>query len=261
MSKKKRVILLNSKSQVTLFIIIALLIVFILVMLFVNKAKIINFFGEETSPIEQIQKCIKDSAQDGIKTLSSQGGSLSPKNYYLYEGNKVEYLCYTMEYYKPCVMQKPLLRQSIENELKAYLEPKINECLENIKTSLENSGYNVLFKKPKVSIELLPKNVVINSATDLAIEKEKTESYNNIKTIVPYNLYDFSMIASSIANFETRYGDIETLSYMLYYPNLKLEKKTQSEGTRVYILTWRDSQQKFMFATRSVAFAAGLTGN
>ena len=45
---------------------------------------------------------------------------------------------------------------------------------------------------------------------------------------------------------------------MLYYPSIKVEKKKQSEGTTIYILTDRDSSEEFMFAVRSFAIPPGL---
>jgi len=69
------------------------------------------------------------------------------------------------------------------------------------------------------------------------------------------------MITSSIINWEARYGDSESLSFMMHYPSLKIEKKLQSDGTTIYILTNKNTLDKFMFASRSVALPVGITGN
>jgi hypothetical protein len=47
---------------------------------------------------------------------------------------------------------------------------------------------------------------------------------------------------------------------MNYYRDLKVEKKEQSEGTRVYILTDTEREEQFMFASRSVVFPPGYGG-
>jgi hypothetical protein len=47
---------------------------------------------------------------------------------------------------------------------------------------------------------------------------------------------------------------------MLYYPNIKIEKKKLGEGSTVYILTNRETLDKFVFASRSVVIPAGITG-
>jgi hypothetical protein len=45
---------------------------------------------------------------------------------------------------------------------------------------------------------------------------------------------------------------------MIYYPSLKVEKKKQGEGSTVYILTDRDTDEKFYFAVRSLAIPPGF---
>jgi len=252
----------NSKrGQITVFIILAILIVGVLFLLFYNRTEMGSIFTTSQSPVDTIQKCIQNSAEEGIIKISNQGGSLEPKNYILYQDNKVDYICYTEQYYKPCIMQKPLLKQDMEKELKDYLEPRIKDCINSLKVSLENQGYGVDYKNPETSVKLIPSSILIDTNIDLKITKESTSTYKNIKTDISSKLYDFAMTTSSIANWEARYGDSETMMYMFYYPGLKVEKKIRSDGTRIYILTDRNSGDKFMFAIRSVALPSGITGN
>jgi len=119
---------------------------------------------------------------------------------------------------------------------------------------------NTLKIPDEVEIELIPNNVLISVHSDLKIAKENVETYKTIKTNIDSELYRFTMMASSILNWEARYGDVETLAYMVNYPSLKLEKKKIGEGIKVYIITKRDSLESFRFATRSVALPAGVTG-
>lgn len=247
----------GKKGQIAVFVILAILILIVIIFLFIDRKDLTAVFGRE-SHVDKIEKCIKETAEGGIEILSLQGGSIDPKNFYLYEGNKVEYLCYVGENYKKCVMQKPMLKQNIEAELKRYIEPEVEECVESIKVSLEKKGYQVSTNLPEISIDIMPKNVIIDYNVELKIVKETTESYKSIKTSVDSNLYEFIMTTSSILNWEARYGDSETMNYMLYYPQLKVEKKTQGEGSKVYILTSRESGEKFMFAVRSIVFPPGL---
>lgn len=242
-----------------MFIILAILIAIILVILFLNKDSFLVLLGRE-SPLNQVEKCIKESVKQGLDTIEAQGGSIEPKNYYLYEGNKVDYVCYTIEDYKKCVMQKPLLKQSIESELKIFLKPRVNDCLSFIEQSLVKKGYTVSYKNPEIYVEIIPNSVFVKSSADLVIQKEGSESYQDIKISMDSKLYDFVITAGSIANWEARYGDSETMNYMWYYPSLKVEKKIQDDGTRIYILSDRDTKEKFMFASRSMAFPPGLTG-
>ena len=71
------------------------------------------------------------------------------------------------------------------------------------------------------------------------------------------NLYELASIAESIVEWEATYGDSETTTYMNYYHDLKVEKKKQTDGTTIYIVTNRDTRNKFQFASRSVAWPPG----
>jgi hypothetical protein len=44
---------------------------------------------------------------------------------------------------------------------------------------------------------------------------------------------------------------------MAFYPDVKVEKKKQSDGTKVYIITDRNTGEKLQFATRSLAWPPG----
>lgn len=249
----------NKKAQISVFIILGIMIVVILFMLFFNKTNIISIFKTQ-SYADQIERCLRDSSQESLDILRLQGGSINPKNYYLYEDNKVDYTCYNQEYYKNCIMQKPLLMQSIKKEMLDYVQPRLEECMSSIKSSLENRGYTISYKKPEITIEIVPNDILIKADIDLRISKSGTDTYKSVQTNLDSNMYEFIMTASSISNWEARYGDSESLNYMMGAPMLKVEKKTQSDGTRIYILTKRDTNEKFMFATRSLAVPPGLIG-
>lgn len=247
------------KSQVSIFIIIAVLLLIIILIVFIRRADIFNFFGKG-SPKNQIENCIQEPIKEGMEILRFQGGVIEPENYYLYQDNKVEYLCYTDEYYKNCVMQKPFVKEEIEKQLKKYSEQRINDCIGSVKASLENQGYEISYKKPEISIELAPETIITEVAIDMNVRKEQVESYKTIKINTDSKLYEFAMLSSVILNWEAQYGDFDTLTYMINYPKTKIEKKIQDDGTRIYTLSDRESGEKFMFASRSMAFPAGLTG-
>ena len=250
---------MNKKAQLTLFIILALAIVIVLVLLFVGRGNLIAIFTPST-PINQIKECVQEPVQEAVDILNLQGGSLEPSFYYLYEGNKLDYLCYTEEAYKTCVMQKPLLKQSIEKQIETYASPRIKNCISSVKANLERKGYQVSIPNPEIEISLLPENIIIEIKSDIRIAKDRTESYKSIKTDMSSSLYEHVMIASSISNWEARYGESEQILYMNYYPDLRVDKKRKGDGTTVYILSNRESEETFMFAIRSAVIAPGITG-
>ncbi len=259
MAKERSKKRMNKKAQLTIFIILALAIVIVLILILIRKPDFGVVIAPKT-PIDNIKQCAAEALDDSIKLIISQGGSINPALYYMYNGSKIEYLCYATEDYQKCIIQKPLLKDSVEKELKKSIEPKIKTCLELEKSSLERKGYSVAFKSPNVIVELIPNNMMIKIESDLKITKDKTETYKSINIDKTSKLYELVMIASSIINWEARYGGSEIMNYMMYYPQLRVEKKKQDEGTTIYMITDKNTNEKFVFATRSFAIPVGITG-
>ena len=250
---------MEKKGQVTIFIIIAIVIVALGVLLYLFLPQIkVNFGFATDNPSEFIQNCMEDKIENTVKILSSQGGSLNPENYFLYSDEKIEYLCYTNEYYIPCVVQQPLLKQHIENEIKIGIRAESDSCFESLKQSFENQGFSVNLKAGDIKVELLPKIMVVMYNRSLILTKDSTERYEKFDVVLNNNLYELMSIANSILGMETQYGDSETTIYMNYYHDLKVEKKKQTDGTTIYILTDRKTEDKFQFASRSIAWPPGI---
>ena len=251
------------KGQITVFIIMALLIVGFAILIYLFYPKISLALGFSSgNPQNDFESCIKDDFNEVVLTISSQGGSLNPENYFSYKKDKIEYLCYTEEYYKTCVMQKPLVKNSVESEIKRGIKDKVNECIGNLKSNYEKKGYVVSMPGGDFSVELLPKRIVVSLNNSITLRKgEDVQNFGGEKkkfsVAFNNNLYELTSIASSILNSEATYGDTETTIYMDYYHDLKVEKYKQGDGTKIYILTDRNDGNKFQFATRSVAWPPG----
>ncbi len=248
----------GKKGQVSLFIIIAIIIVIMGILIYLFYPKIKATFGLETqSPSEYLQTCLEEDFENIVDNLSLKGGELNPEHYFIYENQQIKYLCYTENYYETCVNQEPMLKNSIEEEIEEKLGSKINECSDAMKENFENRGYIVNLQKGESDVELLPKRILLRINSTLVLQKEGSQNYDSFSIILNNNLYELVSIANSIINWEAHYGDSEITTYMNYYHDIKVEKKKQSDGTTVYILTDRDTRDKFQFASRSVAWPAG----
>jgi len=247
--------LMEKRGQLTIFIIVAIIIVVIaLIMFFWGD---INALFNPVSPQDYVKSCIDKNAQEAL-SLMKTGGSINPENYLLYGGEKVEYLCYTNEYYKTCAMQQPLLKQHVEQEINNYLSGKIRDCVSGLKTNLEKKGYTVSLGNVETSVEIVPGKLNIETTAPMTITMEAASSFDKFSSLQDTKLYDLIMISSSILNWEARYGDSESTAYMNYYPDIKVEKILKEDGNKVYILTDRNTEDSFKFATRSLAWPAGL---
>src|SRR3989344_4359890 len=248
----------NKGGQVTIFIIAAILIVALVVLIYFLRPGVTTTTGfDEKSPNEFIQICIENDLEDAVNLISSQGGSVNPENFILYQDDKIEYLCYTTEYYKPCSVQQPLLKEHIESEIENKIKSSVVNCFNELKNSYESGAYTVNLQSGNTRIELLPKRVVARFNYTLTTTKTDTERYETFNVVLNNGLYELVSISNSIIDWESTYGKAETTIYMTYYKDLKVEKKEQQDGTTIYILTDRNTENKFQFASRSGALPPG----
>src|SRR3989344_222867 len=249
----------NSNGQLTIFIIVAIIVVSLIAMIyFLFPGVLVNLGIASGNPGNFMQTCIEQQLKNTVEEISVQGGSLEPENFILYKDDKIEYLCFNENDYLPCVMQQPLLKQHIENEIKRGIKNQEDVCFEKLKENFQKIGYDVSLKRGETIVELLPEKISVTFENDLTLTKENSERIEKINVVLNNNLYELTSIADSILNWEARYGDAETTIYMSYYKDLKVEKLKQSEGGTIYILTNRNTGEKFQFASRSVAFPAGF---
>jgi hypothetical protein len=247
-------------GQVAIFIIIAILIVALAVLLYLYWPKLFPSTSPQTkNPSQYIQDCMEEKIKQAVDTVSLQGGSINPGAYYEYDNNRIEYLCYTNQYYRPCVVQQPMLAQHIQSEILNEIKDATVTCFNSMEDSYDTQGYTTDMKTGDTIVELLPDKIVTTFEYELTLTKGETSKYNNFKIVLDNNLYRMVSIANSIIGYETLYGKAETTSYMNYYHDLKVERIKQVDETAIYILTDRNSKDVFQFASRSYAFPPGIS--
>ena len=250
----------DKRGQVTIFIIIAIVIVALAVLIYFLYPRIFSSASfDAQNPERYLQDCVEKDLQESIEILSSQGGEFNPTNYYLYMDDKLNYLCYTNEFYKVCTVQEPFLQNSIESKISENISIKINECWNSLIETYEKKSYSVSNKKGMIKTEILPERVMVRFIDyELTVTKESTETHKSFNIILNNNLYELLEIASNIIEWESTIGDADMWAYMMFFKHLKAEKIKQTDDTKVYILTNKDTGEKFQFASRSLAFPPGL---
>ena len=243
-----------SRGQVTIFIIVGIIIV-AAVLVFFLWLKPTYFPGDNVKP--GFGGCVERAVEKAVEELGINGGFAEPEFYYSYQGEKVPYLCYTNLYYKPCINQKPFLKQHFEENLEKSIRTRIDSCFESSLNDLRSQGYEVVGEKGDLSIEIVPGKISVIYDAPVVIQKSSTQKFTKFSFDVNSKIYDILMIATSIVQYETAFGDADMDSFMLYYPDLLVRKIKQSEGTTIYTLEDKQTQTKFQFASRSFAWPAG----
>lgn len=243
----------NNRGQLTVFIIVAILIIAIIALFFAFP-KLRTAVGIEKleSPEKFIQTCLEDTIKEDADIISKQGGNLEPLPYILYQDEKIQYLCYTPQKYQPCVVQIPFLEKHIEEQIKNDIEDEVDFCFSSLKQTYEERGYTTNLKKGEMTVELLPQKILTTINNEFSFSKdENSERREAFRIVVNNNLYELAAIAQSIMNDELSFGDSFDREYMNFYTWLKVEKKRPGDDTTIYTLTDRNTQNKFKFAVQS----------
>lgn len=246
----------NKRGQLTLFVIIALVLVIGLLIVLL-KPKLVFPPSQEFSPESSLRNCIEPTLKENLGIITKQGGYIKPEGVVEYKGEKIKYLCYTAENYKTCVVQQPMIKEQVEKELSSALNKKAEDCIQNLKTEYEKRGYIVSSGKVKSNTVINPGSIDVVFNTPMVITKGSTNSYNGFRVTLNSGLYDLLLTSLSIIDYESTYGDSETTLYLRYYPNLKIEKVKLSEGSKVYTLTNVITNESFRFASRSLSWPPG----
>lgn len=250
---------MGKKGQVTIFVIIAILIVVAGILIYQFVPAVQNALGGiQTNPNVYIKDCIEDDFNDAIQTISLQGGEFEPESYFSLKGQKLNYLCYASEYFEYCKVQKAFLKESIEKDLSVKLKSKADSCFNSLKEDYESKNYQVSLQKGDVSVKILPDRSELTMDMQLSIKKkEEQKSFESFSVSKNNNLYQMLGVARSIIEMETTMGEAEPIDFMSLYRGLKVEKLKQGDETKLYIITDKKSGDKFQFASRSLAFPPG----
>jgi hypothetical protein len=252
----------NNKGQVTIFVIIAVLVVAIVLLIYFIFPGIISNVNQGTStPGGYIDTCMRDKIGETIGTLSMNGGTYSPaeSESYFYKGNYVRYLCYTEDTWQECITQIPFLEEHIESEIYNEIEGSANDCFNSLVESYENQGYDVEISEEKMIVDILPERIVVDFSREISLSKgESSDFYDSFVIVTDNNLYELIGVAKSIVRWERETGSSIPEAYMASDPYIKVEKKMKDNDVKIYVLSDRKNGEVFQFAIRSLAYPVGL---
>ena len=245
------------KGQVTVFIIIGVLIVVGLLILFF----IFSGPGLNVADVDNIQpfieSCSREATEEAISILSQKGGDISPKGYISYNGQEITYLCYSTATYLPCVNQRPLLVEHIENEITNYITPIISECFLELRGNLEDR-YEIEESGLIVETTLQSKNVVVKIDKDYKITRgSEVRDFDGFRMNLVHPVYDFAKLSMEIVNQESKYCNFDELGYMIIHPEIDIEKFVSGDADLIYKLKEVATDQNFTFALKSCTLPAG----
>ncbi|MFA4960599.1 MAG: hypothetical protein WC548_02945 [Candidatus Pacearchaeota archaeon] len=100
------------KGQITIFIILAILIVSAILVFFLYVRPTFISSGNKLD----FENCVQQTVEKSILKLEKNAGFVNSEFTYNYKSEEFTYLCYTNEYYKTCTIQQPFLKQHFSNK-------------------------------------------------------------------------------------------------------------------------------------------------
>jgi len=249
--------LLSKRGQIALFVIIAIMLVGAVLVLLIAKPKIPFITPEKIDVESYIQKCATDSMTAAADKIMSQGGFLDLNNTekIMYKGSYVAYLCYTTEFYRPCVNQAPLLENQIAKQINDYSKPLMEKCILKLKANLENKGYTASIGALNTSVTLFPKSIIMNISLPITATKgDETLAYEGFDSKISSPAYEFASLANEIINSEITYGDFNDINYIMFHPDMMIYKD-KINFDKFYTLEMNG--KLFVFSVRSNVIPEG----
>lgn len=249
----------SKRSQITIFIILALIIVVLIALVFIVRQPPKIEPVDEKSPQAFIESCTKDYLEQALAKISKHGGDISPGFSVMHMGVNLSYLCYTSEYYKTCVNQKPKLIEHIEKEITKDISPSIIECFNSLKTNLDKKNYNVEMGDIIITTKLKPKEVSVEIKRNFKMSRENdVREFNDFKIGLINPMYELAETAMEIVNQESQYCNFDTLGFMIIYPDFDIYKTKTGDSDIIYRIADRKTKKDFNFAIKTCVMPAGV---
>jgi hypothetical protein len=248
----------NRKAQLTLFVIIALLIVGGIILFFIirNQGTI---KVDVNNPEKYISECIAKSLEANEKIVLENNGYLNKTdNYIIYSNEKVPYLCKSSQFYLPCINQEPMFLEIMRKQIQENVKKDATKCFENLVATLKRKyeikdgamTLVIVIEKGKLKAE-------IDKKIEITSDNEK-RNFENFESEINSPIYGLGSLAQTIVNFESTLCEFNSVNWMANYPDIKISKFMTGEGTRVYTLEDRETQKNIGFAVKTCVMPAGI---
>lgn len=246
---------MEKRGQVTIFIILGIVILALVLFFLYIKARVylgpatVENLMEEFPPIVgHVKDCLIGASDKYIILIGRQGGYLDPpeNSYRPYVGEKISYLCYSMQGRPQCI-NRMLRKQDMEEQLAEKIKLDLSKCLDV--EGFKKIGYDVIGGSLKVDVDIGMDNVVVRSTFPITIKKEEVEAtISEYSVNLNYPLGRLYESVRAILDLETTVGNFETLTYSVYKTKLTdlpyIIQKLQPYPDKLYILKIKDVPTK-----------------
>lgn len=254
--KKSPCFALRKKAQVTIFIVLAIIIVSSIVLISFLYVKPLISKNAFADPQAKIQECIEPILQEKLDKISEQGGYISPNKFLTYKNIKVQYHCYTLQNEQLCINYEPNLKSQIEKELYSNIRGDVETCFNNLKDAL--AGYDYAEKPLVLGVSIVPNKIKLNITKELTISKnEQTKTLSDFSFAMNDPTYDFVRLENRIVNDEVKCNcptescSADVLALSKENTNYEANLFISGNNEKVYSLREVNTGREFMFSVRN----------
>jgi len=245
----------QKKGQLTIFIILAIIIVFAIVLFFILRSNIRTEIPQTDNPSEFIRDCAKDAVEEILPKILAGAGQINPAFNLSYNGKDYNYLCYASDSYQGCYNLYPILEQEIEENIYLSTKEDIQKCFNLMRQEFEDKGYIFLdTSSTDYSIDLVSGSINIILQKEMTLSRDgSSQKFKNFNAKIYSSLYNLVQITRNIVNDESRYCTYDYTQYMLLYPNYEIIR-VGFNTNKIYWITNRQTGEVFKFAIRTCPF-------
>jgi hypothetical protein len=258
--KNQGIFLECKRSQITIFVILALIIVVIIALAVVLIKKPGVNLNAEQNPQAYIEDCVKKSLENAESVQIN--GNLYPNitdNYIIYMNKKVKYLCKASMFYLPCVNQEPMLIEYVRKNMQTEIKPDVEKCFNDLKKILTSRGYNFQDGNMSLVVDFHDKLITATINKKIIIKKDEvTREFNMFSARLPSPLFNLVDTARNIVNYESTLCEFNALNWEKNYPDIVIKRFVTSDQTKVYTLTDKTSTKEINFAVKTCVLPAGI---
>lgn len=248
---------LNKKGQITIFVILAIVIVLSIGIVFYATSKPSASISPREDPKGYMDKCIKDALTEAELAVIPHGGFANSSDTARYEDIDVVWMCYTNAKNKLCANKHPVLKSEIEREITQLIKPKIETCFKDI--AIQLAKYDYTEGELNVSTEILLDKVEAKVRKKITFTKnEQTITLSNFDSSISSPLYYFAKLSLDIVNQEVSCdclneacnADIITMNR--FNRDFEITKQSYTgSGTEIYVIKEILTGKQFNFAIRN----------
>jgi len=255
----------SKKSQITIFVIIAMIIVISIAVAFIVIKKPFSGISAMEDPQVYIAKCVSNSLSEAEETMLIGNGYVNvTDNFILFSLNKpkekVPYLCQSSEFYKPCINQEPMFAGHVKKEIYDIIKPDVDKCFNDLINILKKASYEIEEANSSIlEIEFNKYFIIANMKRNLVLKKgDETRVFTNFEAKINSPLYNLIDTSEKIVNYESTLCEFDTINWMNMNRDISIRKFVTGDQTKVYTIKDVDTSKQINIAVRTCVLPAGI---